>query len=46
MASAVPPVRALASAVPPVQWFKRSQTGLYGGKQRLSGNTISPSKRQ
>ena len=36
----------MASAVPPVQWFKRSQSGLYAGKQRLAGNTISPSKRQ
>jgi len=28
-----------------VQWFKRSQAGLFAGKTRLTGNHISPSKR-
>ena len=26
--------------------FKRAQRGLYGGKNRLTGHTISASKRQ
>jgi ribosomal protein L28 len=32
--------------MPPSRWFKRSQEGLFGGKGRLTGHTISPSKRQ
>ena len=34
------------STMPPSRWFKRSQEGLFGGKGRLTGHTISPSKRQ
>jgi ribosomal protein L28 len=29
-----------------VQWFKRSQRGLYAGRTRLAGNHVSPSKAQ
>jgi hypothetical protein len=28
------------------QWFKRADRGLLGGKMRLTGNHVSPSKRQ
>jgi hypothetical protein len=31
---------------PGPQWFKRALRGLYAGKTRLSGNHVSPSKRQ
>jgi ribosomal protein L28 len=30
----------------PTRWFLRAQRGLFAGKQRLSGNHVSPSKRQ
>ena len=34
-----------ARAVDP-RWFKQAQRGLYAGKERLSGNHVSASKRQ
>lgn len=36
----------MTGKVTSVQWFKRSQRGLFAGKQRLTGNTVSPSKQQ
>jgi hypothetical protein len=31
---------------PDAKWFKRAQRGLFAGKMRLTGNHVSPSKRQ